>query len=322
MHRRKLGHTDIQLSEIGLGTWGLSGAYGHLEEKIARTTIETALEEGVTTIDLSPLWGEGEIEEWVGDAIKERKREEVELIVRSGAVWDGDSVKHRFDPESLRRDLEGSLERLGTDHADVWLLHEPGAGALDLPDGDDAKEDEEDLYTFCQSLVDEGLIKVWGVSTSHVGNVRTVLSHGAKAICLPYNILHSDDLQDLEAELALAGAGVLARSPLFHGLLAGRWTQYRQFADDDHRRARWTQQALAIRVRQLNQLRYLVHDDVSNLATAAVRYVLLSSVVSSCLLGARRPIQIRNATGMAGEPPYLPDDDVERLGHVLSDAGA
>lgn len=321
MHKRKLGHTAIELTEIALGTWGLGGAYGRQDERVARATLEAALEAGVTTFDLSPLWGEGKVEGWVGEAI-EGQRDGTQLVLRSGAVVTGDRVAHRFDPPSLRADLEGSLTRLKTDRVEVWLLHEPGPGALEPPQGDDAVGEREDLYAFCQGLVDEGVVGAWGLSSARPDAIRLALERGAKAVCMPYNLLHRDELHGLQSEIAAAGAGVLARSPLLHGLLTARWTEYRQFASDDHRQARWTQEALRKRLRHVAALRYLVHDDVPNMATAAVRFVLNSPVVTSCLLGARRPLQIADAAAMAGEPPYLDGDDLARLGQVLEAAGA
>lgn len=327
MHKRKLGHTDLELSEITLGTWGLSGAYGYMDDTVCRSTIQTALEAGITTFDTSPLWGEGKVETLLGEEL-ESKRDEVQIITRGGAVWDEDSVKHRFDKEALREDLEASLERLKTKHVDLFLLHDPPGEVFETPEkeestnGSKPTSEKPEAIALCETLKEEGLIKHWGVTTTHADHVKEALEHGAQAICMPYNLLHSDDLHDLEAQISAAGAGVLARSPLFHGLLAGRWTEYRQFGDTDHRKARWTRNALRIRVRQVNQLRYLVHDDVTSLATAAVRFVLASQTVSSCILGARRPMQIRTAKAMAGEPPYLPEEDLLRLGKLLSDVGA
>ena len=327
MHKRKLGHTDLELSEIALGTWGLSGAYGFMDDTVSRSTIQTALEAGITTFDASPLWGEGKVETLLGEEL-EKNRDEVQLITRGGAVWEGDSVKHRFDAESLRADLEASLERLKTKHIDVWLLHDPPSDALKAPEAptNGSAEPNEppkaEAFEACEAFVKEGLVGAWGITTTHAENAKTALEYGAQAICMPYNLLHSDDLHDLEAQISAAGAGVIARSPLFHGLLAGRWTEYRQFGDTDHRKARWTRNALMVRVRQVNQLRYLVHDDVTSLATAAVRFVLSSQTVTTCTLGARRPMQIRGAQAMAGEPPYLPEDDMLRLGQILSVVGA
>ena len=110
--------------------------------------------------------------------------------------------------------------------------------------------------------------------------------------------------------------GVLARSPLLHGLLSGRWTEYRQFADDDHRRARWTNKALTIRVREVNPLRFLVKDDVRSMTSASLRFVLANPAVSCALLGARRPVQITNANELVGTAPYLPPEDLVRVAEL------
>jgi aryl-alcohol dehydrogenase-like predicted oxidoreductase len=123
-------------------------------------------------------------------------------------------------------------------------------------------------------------------------------------------------LHDLETELSTAKVGVLARSPLLHGLLSGRWTEYRQFADDDHRRARWTNKALTIRVREVNPLRFLVKDDVRSMTSASLRFVLANPAVSCALLGARRPVQITNANELAGTAPYLPPEDLARVAEL------
>ncbi len=160
------------------------------------------------------------------------------------------------------------------------------------------------------------------MTTRGLDEARLAIGHGADAICLPVNLLASDDIEDLDADLAEANVGVLARSPLCHGLLSGRWTEYRRFADDDHRASRWTPQALAIRVRQVNQLRFLVHDDVPNLASAALRFVLSRPRVTTAILGARRPAQIAGVQAMAGEAPYIPEEDRVRIGQVLAASGA
>ncbi len=306
MHSRKLGQTGVELSEVALGTWGLMGAYGRVDPSVSRATIETALDVGVSTFDTAPLWGDGAAETILGELLADR---DAQVVTRGGCAWEGDHVRHRFDIEALRSDCERSLDRLQRERIDVWLLHEPPENVLD----------QGDAYNLCTDLKDEGKIAAWGISTSKLALARKAMANGAHAVCMPHNLLQSADVHDLEDEAAAAGVGILARSPLLHGLLAGRWTEYRQFGDADHRRARWTQKALATRIRQVNALRYLVHDDVKSMASAAIRFVLASRGVTTCILGARRPLQIRNAAAMAGEPPYLPDDDMRRIRKVLAE---
>lgn len=305
MRKRALGATGLEVSELGLGTWGLGGAYGMLAESVAKSTVEAALEAGVTTIDCAPLWGKGVVESWVGESV-EKKRDEVQLVTRGGAVWTEDGVHQRFDAEALRADCEGSLKRLRTDRIDVWLLHDPPEEMLY----------RDDTVPTTKALKSEGKIRAWGVSTSDPTVARIALSRGAEVLCLPYNLVWRAMLHDLETELSTAKVGVLARSPLLHGLLSGRWTEYRQFADDDHRRARWTNKALTIRVREVNPLRFLVKDDVRSMTSASLRFVLANPAVSCALLGARRPVQITNANELAGTAPYLPPEDLVRVAEL------
>lgn len=309
LHERKLGKTDIALSEVALGTWALSGACGRIDESLFKQTIEAALDAGVTTFDTAPIWGESE--RILGEALRE-KRDDAVIVTRAGAVLEDGEVRRRFDVASLRADCEASLERMETDRIDVWLLHEPPEDVLL----------GEEVYELAATLKKEEKIRAFGVTTRGLEEARLAIGHGADAICLPVNLLASDDIEDLDADLSEAGVGVLARSPLCHGLLSGRWTEYRRFADDDHRASRWTPQALAIRVRQVNQLRFLVHDDVPNLASAALRFVLSRPRVTSTIVGARRPAQIAGVQAMVGEPPYIPDEDRVRIGQVLAAAGA
>lgn len=311
VQRRKLGKTDMDFSEVALGLWALTGASGPLADDVIKETLEAALESGINVFDMAPLWGAGAAETIVGETFKDQ-RDDVRYVTRAGVVWEDDHIVQRFDLESLEADCNASLKRLGTDWIDLWLLHDPSEEVVL----------DEKVYELAKRLKAEGMIRAFGISTSNVDVARAAIGHGIDALCLPVNMLHSDNLKDLEVDIESAGCGVLATSPLCHGLLTGRWTEYRRFAEDDHRSARWTSGALKTRVRTVNKLRYMVHDDVPNLASAALRYVLGRKGVTSAVLGARRAAQVQDVVRMAGKPPYLPDDDLQRLGQVLADAGA
>lgn len=307
LSRRTLGRTDIELSEVTLGTWGLSGGCGPIEERLFIQTVEAAWNAGVTSFDCAPLWGDSE--RVLGDALKGR---EAQIITRAGVDNHEGNIARRFDAESLRASCERSLQALGRERLDVWLLHAPAEAVLQ----------DDEVIELASKLKTEGKIGAFGVTTHEAETARMAMTAGADVLCLPVHILASDDLDDLSMDLELSPMGVLARSPLAHGLLSGRWTEYRRFNEDDHRAARWTPQALALRVRQVNQLRFLVHDEVPNMASAALRFVLSRPHVSSAILGARRPAQIAGCVAMAGNPPYLDETDRARIGQVLAAAGA
>ena len=312
MDSRILGKTDVRLSELSLGTWGLAAnAYGRVSDDLFRSTVRAALDQGVTSIDMAPLWGDGRSESIVAEVAGER-RDEFVYITRAGAKWVDGQVHHRFDEASLVADCEDSLKRLGTDRIDVLLLHGP----------DESTYRRDDFGAATERLLADGKIRAWGVTATTRGQASLALIAGAQALAMPHNIFAADALHEVQTEVKDAGAGVIATSPLCYGLLAGRWNERRKFVHDDHRAARWSQHALVERIRTVNMLRFLVHDDVRTMVGAALGYVLSNPVVTTAVLGARRPDQIESGARDLGTPPYLTDNDIARIPQVLAVAGA
>ncbi len=309
MQTRALGRTDLRLSEITLGTGGLAEqAYGAVTQERFEEVVRAAIDAGITTFDVAPLWGDGGSERTVGRLIAEAGIEAV-VITRAGVQREGGKVRQSFAPDALVAECEASLERLGREQIDVWLLHSPGEHELRRGEIEEAIE----------RLESSGKIRAWGVSASDASEARLAIDAGAQAVCLPYNLLVPNEVEDLATDLARAGCGVLARSPLAYGLLAGQWSDDRIFAPEDHRARRWSQSAFAERIRQVNALRFLVGAEHRDLATAALRFVLTHPSVATAIVGARTPLQVAAAAEAAGG--RLGDDDVLRLVKVRDSAG-
>ena len=120
----------------------------------------------------------------------------------------------------------------------------------------------------------------------------------------------------------VSGVGVLARSVLAHGLLAGMWPRAREFKEPDHRVDRWTKLELEKRIDQLEAVRYLVRGDIHTLRGAAVRFVLANHLVSSAVLGPKSVEQLEQLVRETGSgPTYLPDDALSALPRALSRVG-
>jgi aryl-alcohol dehydrogenase-like predicted oxidoreductase len=312
MKKRTLGKSELRLSQMALGTWGLAAqSYGPVSDAEADHVIRGALDEGIQTFDMAPLWGDGRSEILVGRAVRTR-RDRVQLITRAGAVWKDGRVHRRFDAASLAADFEASASRLGTDRIDVWLLHNP-------PDHVFTREDWVEV---AQRLKAEGKVGMWGASVSSPDQARRAIALGAGCVCLVYNLLASDDLDDLATDLAVSGCGVLARSPLAYGLLAGTWTEERDFPKEDHRQSRWTSDALRQRVRQVGQLNFLVRDGVADLTAAALRFVLSNPHVACTLVGARTRQQVGTAAAAVRLTHRLDEEDLARISQVLAATGA
>lgn len=311
MQTRSLGRTDLRLSEITLGTWGIAEqSYGPVSPERFDQIVRASIDAGITSYDVAPVWGDGEAERRVGRILADAKIESV-VITRAGARRVGGRLEQSFGAMELVTDCEASLQRLQREQIDVWLLHDPGEEVLR----------REEWREAIDRLEESGKIRAWGVSAGDSAEARLAISAGAQAICLPYNLLVPQDLEDLAADIARAGCGVLARSPLSYGLLAGQWSESRIFAAGDHRARRWSQLAFAERIRQVNAMRFLVGAQHPDLATAALRFVLAHPAVTTAIVGARSPVQVGSAAEAASGPPYLSDDDMMRIVKVRDSAG-
>lgn len=312
MQSRSLGRTDLVLSEITLGTWGLAEqSYGQVAPTRFDAVIRAAVDAGVTSFDLAPLWGDGDAERRVGRWIADAKLDEPVIITRGGVERVDGALRRSFASDDLVRGCEASLERLGRETIELFLLHNPGEEALR----------KEEWREAIDQLEQQGKIRSWGVSVGNADEARIAITAGAHAICITHNLISPQALDDLAPEIARAGCGVLARSPLAYGLLSGQWTASRLFPKDDHRSRRWSTLVLSERVRQVSALRFLVGARHPDLATAALRFVLTHAAVSSAVVGARSPAQIHAAADAADGPPYLSDDEVMRLVKVRDQAG-
>ncbi len=311
MRTRSLGKTGLRVSELSVGTWGLSGdAYGPVEERDQERVLKRALEMGVGLIETADAYGAGKMERLVGRAVAGRG--EVCVVTKGGIDRSTAPPRRRFDAAYLRQAVERSLRRLERDRIDVYLLHNPSEAALL---GAEATDTLRQLKT-------EGRIEHWGVSTADIAVGRTALRKGAEVIELAYNLLHSSDLHRLAGEVIVAGAGVLARSTLGYGLLADRWTKDHTFLPSDHRTSRWTEPEFMRRIDQLAALRFLVHGDVQTMRAAAVRFVLSNTIISSAVLGPRTVEQLEDIVREVGMGPvYLRDAELARIPRALESVG-
>ena len=295
---------------MSLGTWGLSGdGYGAVDETTQGRVLQRALDMGITLIETADAYGDGQMESMIGRAIADRPG--VVIATKGGTDRKAAPPRKRFDPAYLRESIEGSLRRLSRECIDVYLLHNPTEQALGV-----------EVLGELARLKSEGKIAHWGVSVGEVNAGRTALRNGAEVIELAYNLLHGSDLHRLAGEVIVSGAGVLARSTLAYGLLAGAWTGEVEFPAGDHRTNRWTKPELERRVQQLAAFRFLVRGEVRTMRSAAVRFVLSNTIVSSAVLGPRNVEQLEEIVREVGMGPvYLSDEDLMRIPRALQGVG-
>lgn len=210
MRTRKLGKSDQQISAIGLGCMGILGWYGERDDKEAGATLERALELGLNHFDTAEAYAGGESEKFIGETTKGR-RQDVFIATKCGNYRgpDGPYVDNR--PETIRKAIDGSLARLGTDYVDLYYLHRIDR---DVPL-------EESLGTMAD-LVKAGKIRHVGISEVGAKTIRK-----ADGICPIAAVQNEYSLWTREYEGEVLDTcreldiSFVAYSPLGRGFLTG-----------------------------------------------------------------------------------------------------
>ena len=311
MRKRPLGKTGLVVSELSIGTWGLAGeSYGPVADADADRVIRRAIDMGFALVDTADAYGAGRMELLVGKILKDHP--DLVVVTKGGVDRTTDPTRKTFDPGFLRSSIERSCKRLGIGALPLFLLHHPTPDALYAGDAIGTVE----------ALKTEGKIQHWGVAAGDEDVARAAIDKGAEVIELAYNLTHPIDLHRISGDVMVAGCGVLARSVLAYGLLAGMWAKEKTFEEGDHRNDRWTRMELEHRLDQLDAVRFLVKGEVHTLRAAAVRFVLANHLVSSAVLGVRTVEQLEQLVReTGGGPRYLPDDDLRQLPRALDKVG-
>ena len=311
MRKRPLGKTGLVVSELAIGTWGLSGdAYGKVEEADAEIVLRRAIDMGFSLVDTADAYGAGRMERLCGKLAKEHP--ELVVVTKGGIDRTTDPPRKCFAADYLRGAVERSCKRLGRDAIQVYLLHNPTPETLHAGEAIETME----------ALKKEGKIEHWGVAAGDEDVARSAIDRGAEVIELAYNLTHPIDLHRISGDVMVSGCGILARSVLGHGLLTGMWSKDRSFQEGDHRNERWTKMELEHRIDQLDAVRFLVKGEVHTLRGAAVRFALSNHLVSSAVLGARTKEQLEQLVReTGGGPRYLHDEDLRQLPRALDKVG-
>jgi aryl-alcohol dehydrogenase-like predicted oxidoreductase len=312
VRKRKLGKTGIELSELSLGTWGLSGdAYGPVEAGQEDAVLERARALGITLFETADSYARGAMELKLGERLSNDTA--ARFLTKIGTDRRSSPPKKCFTREFLRESLDKSRERLKRSTIDIVLLHNPSPRAF---------ERDPSAAQILGELKAEGALLAWGASVGDAATARAAIEAGAEVIELAYNVFSSQDLHQIQTEVREKEVGVFARTVLAHGLLCGNWSRFKAFPVGDHRRDRWTTDQLKKRIDQVPALRVLMGDDIQTLRAGALRYALANEAVSTVVIGPRNSVQLDQLVREAGKgPPYIPDDRLQKLGARLSDLG-
>ena len=234
MNYRQLGATNLRVSEIGFGAWGIGGAtpgptsYGKTDDQASLAALDGALSAGINFFDTSNVYGYGHSERLIGQAFA-HKRKQIVIATKAGFV-DYESPPD-FSANAILKSVDSSLARLNTDYIDLLQLHNPSADWL--------KENPDTLLALSR-LQDAGKVRALGISVKQPADAFALLElFPFQAVQANFNML---DIRVLESglfqKLNETGAGFIARTPLAFGFLTGALTGEETFSSQDHR-SRW-----------------------------------------------------------------------------------
>lgn len=302
MRYRTLGRTGVRVSEVGFGAWAVGGnahgnSYGPTDDATSLAAIRRAADLGCTLFDTADVYGWGHSEDLLGRAL-EGRRDDVVLATKVGGDFYHGGVRLNFDPGYIAFALERSLQRLRTDHVDLYQLHNPPAERMGDPR----------TYEALESLQAEGKIAHYGVSIHEPGEGLLCLEAGKPEVLqIPFNLFRQEWIEDLLPAARKAGVGIIAREPLANGFLSGAIRADARFPPGDIRSS-WPRGMVAGQVAAAARLAFLAPSGRTR-AQAALRFALAFPEVSTAIPGAKTVAQVDENLG-ASEAEPLTDAEV------------
>jgi aryl-alcohol dehydrogenase-like predicted oxidoreductase len=297
--RARLGSQGPEITRVGFGAWAVGGSWafgwGAQDDSDSIAAIRHAVESGVNWVDTAAVYGFGHSEEVVGRALSPYKvGEEVLVFTKCGRVKgpDGKPVSN-LTPESIRKECEASLSRLGVERIDLFQFHWP-----DLQTGTPVEES----WATMVELQEEGKIAYAGVSNFTVELLeRCEAIRHVDSLQPPLSMLDRRSLPELIPWCAAHGVGVIAYSPMASGLLTGAFSKERleSLAPDDWRRnpnhpdaKRFQEPMFSKSLELVDRLRPIAAKLSTSLSSLAVAWVLAQPGVTGGIVGARTPAQV------------------------------
>jgi aryl-alcohol dehydrogenase-like predicted oxidoreductase len=283
---RQLGTSGPSSSTIAFGAMALTGIYGAIEEREAVATLARARELGITHIDTAEVYGNGDNERMVGRAIA-GYRDQVLLATKFN--FRQHASADRPWPEVVRSSIEGSLQRLGVDHVDIWYLHRV---PIDRP--------IEETWEPMAKAVDDGLVRYLGISEASVPTIRRAHAvHPIAALQSEWSLLTREVEAEILPTVRELGIGFVAYSPLSRGLLGGRIRRPEDLEQGDWRRAvpRFQGADLDANFAIVDTLARFATSRGISLAQLALAWLCAQGEDVVPLVGARKSVHVADSAG-------------------------
>lgn len=305
MNYRKLGRTNLEVSEIGLGTWAFgNNVYGGVPEKEGIKTIHSGIDAGINLFDTAPQYGtfqqDGVAEIVLGKALK-GKRQEVNISSKFGRNPTIKNGASQFYESRVVQSVEESLKRLQTDYIDVLFFHSPFSPS----------EINDDVWKGIEQVKRQGKVRFVGHSISMFEKTENMARQWAREdkidIVQVVLSLMNRTSQKLIEDFQTYPIGIVARESLANGFLSGAISTDTVFAKGTLN-SRYLKEELIERVEQVNAFKYLIRDDIANMPQAALRWVLDQKGISTVLSGAKNADELKDAVLASSAKPFTQEE--------------
>jgi aryl-alcohol dehydrogenase-like predicted oxidoreductase len=306
----QLGDTGLEITRVGLGAWAIGGGgydrgWGPQDDDQSIATIHHALELGVNWIDTAAAYGFGHSEEIVGRAIEGVGERPYVFTKCSQLEGPGRRIVHSLKRDSILREAEASLQRLGIDAIDLYQIHWP------IPD-----KDIEEGWAALADLKDQGLVRHIGVSNFDVEQLRRIQQIAPVETLQPqYSLIEREVEREILPFAEREGIGVIVYSPMGSGVLTGAMTRARidQMPEDDWRKhdERFNEPKLSENLALVDRLTAVAERHHATPGAVAIVWTLRNQAVDGAIVGFRRPDQVDPLLSAANLE--LSDEDIATI---------
>ncbi len=311
MKHRTLGQQGLDVSALGLGTMGMTMAYGPSDNDESMTTIRRAYELGITLFDTAELYGlgTGSNEQLLGRAVKSF-RDKVVLATKFGYDMSSNQIPNEAldsRPEHIREVVENSLRYLQTDHIDVLYQHRV-----------DPNVPIEDVAGTVKDLIDAGKVRFFGLSEAGPDIIRR--AHAIQPVSVlqsEYSIFERDVETSVLPVIRELGIGFVAYSPLGRGFLTSTVKPGSEYPEGDMRTfdERWQGENYKANVKAIGQLTELAKSKGITVTQLALAWLLVQGSDIVPIPGTRNPDRL--AENIAAADVTLSSADLDRIHQIL-----
>ena len=323
--QRPLGASRVLITKTGFGAWAIGGggrafSWGPQDDAVSLATMRDALELGVNWIDTAAVYGLGHSEEVVGRLLRERKPTERPMVfTKCGLIWDQNNPmappRRVLKPDSIQRECDASLRRLGVDHIDLYQFHWP----------DETGTPVEDSWNEMTRLIEVGKVRLGGVSNFDVPLLeRCEAIRHVDSLQPPFSLIRRQAATREIPWCARHNTGVICYSPMQSGLLTDTFSreQVARFAEDDWRRRSpdFNEPNLSRNLALRDALRPIAQRHGATVSAVAVAWVLAWPGVTGAIVGGRSPQQVDGWIGAASL--QLSAADLQDISNAIVRTGA